>query len=75
MKPNLLRGAIYAKGYTASSCAAAVGISRQAFSKKLGGQSAFDVRQIQKLRQLLDLTDADVVRIFFDQLAEGSEEE
>lgn len=59
-----LKGKIVEKNRTYSECAQALGISTTGFSNKMNGRSNFDVLEINKLVEYLNLTDREAIDIF-----------
>ncbi len=56
---SLLRARIIEKGFTQEQIAAKLGISYQAFSYKINNKNEFKVSEIQKLCELLSITNKD----------------
>lgn len=61
----LLRQKIDQSGYKLKFIAKKLGISYQALLNKLTGKSEFRISEIQALRELLNLTNAEAEAIFF----------
>ncbi len=68
MKKNLLEAKMKIFGDTQSDLAEVIGISVATFNYKLNGKSEFTQSEIQKIRERYNLTDEEVVEIFFDSV-------
>ena len=68
MNGNRLLGKIKENQMTIGSVAEAIGISLSAFRRKIYGESDFTRDEIMQLADLLHLTDAEVLEIFFDRV-------
>lgn len=62
---NKLKGRITEKGFTLSSFAEAVHISRPCLRKRINGQADFKVSEIEKICDLLDISHSDMCSYFF----------
>lgn len=60
-----LRKVIQDSGLKNSYIAKHLGITDTTFSRKIQGKNKFDIIEVNKLTRLLNLSDADVKRIFF----------
>ena len=60
-KYNKLRGYIYSKFDTLKECSDALGITTQALRNKLLGKSDFKLDEMVKIKEMLDLTDEELV--------------
>ena len=66
MKNNLrLKGRIVEKGYTLSSFAEVLGLSRAGLRNKMSGVSSFRVSEVKKMCDLLDIEYSEVGDYFF----------
>ena len=65
MKGNLLREKIDACGFKLVYVAKQVGVSYHAFLKKLNNETEFKTSEVMILKELLHLTDDEVMEIFF----------
>lgn len=66
MKNNLrLKGRIVEKGYTLSSFAEVLGLSRASLRNKMSGVSSFRVSEVKKMCDLLDIEYSEVGDYFF----------
>lgn len=67
MNKNLLVSKMKLYGDTNATLASAIGISAQRFSAKLNGYQGaeFNQGEIQKIRERYNLTDNEIVHIFF----------
>ena len=65
MKENLRRAKIVEKGFNIDSFCKEVGFVRSTFDRKLTGQNEFDRSEIQKIVDVLELTDDEIRNIFF----------
>ena len=66
MKNNLrLKGRIVEKGYTLSSFAEVLGLSRASLRNKMSGASSFRVSEVKKMCDLLDIEYSEVGNYFF----------
>lgn len=65
IKGNLLREKIDACGFKLVYVAKQVGVSYQAFLKKLNNETEFKASEVMILKELLHLTDDEVMEIFF----------
>ena len=68
-KSNLLREKIDGCGFKLVFVAKQLGISYQAFLKKLNNETEFKTSEVMILKELLHLTDDEVMEIFFGQNA------
>lgn len=62
-----LKGKIAEKGYTFSSFADAVNISRPALRKRINGTADFKVSEIERVCSVLDIARAEISDYFFTQ--------
>lgn len=62
---SLLRKKIDASGYKLRFIASKLGITYQGFLKKINNETEFKASEMQILRELLNLTDAEFEQIFF----------
>lgn len=62
---GLLREKIDASGYKIAFVASQCDLTYQGFLKKMKGQTEFKVNEVQKLKDLLDLSSQDANEIFF----------
>lgn len=67
---TLLRAKIEEMGFDNSTISNDLGLSEQVFNKKLIGKSEFRVSHINRLRELLHLTNSEVGEIFFQQYSD-----
>lgn len=65
MKENLLRAKIVEKGFNIDSFCKEAGFVRSTFDRKLTGQTEFDRSEIQKIIDVLELTNDEIRNIFF----------
>ena len=65
IKGNLLREKIDTCGFKLGYVAKQVGVSYQAFLKKLNNETEFKTSEVMILKELLHLTDDEVMEIFF----------
>lgn len=65
IKGNLLREKIDVCGFKLVYVAKQVGVSYQAFLKKLNNETEFKTSEVMILKELLHLTDDEVMEIFF----------
>lgn len=65
IKGNLLREKIDTRGFKLVYVAKQVGVSYQAFLKKLNNETEFKTSEVMILKELLHLTDDEVMEIFF----------
>lgn len=73
MKENLLRAKIVEKGFNIDTFCKASGFVRSTFDRKLTGQTEFDRNDIQKIIEVLELSDEEIRNIFFPKyVAENS---
>lgn len=61
---NLLKAKIIEKGFTVSDVASALEISEQAVYMIIRGERKIKAAQLQALKDLLELTDAEIKTIF-----------
>lgn len=66
MNARLLKAHMMANGITAEDMAQALGINYQTFIRKLRGDGNFSLPQIRKMREVLKLSDAETLEIFFE---------
>lgn len=62
---SLLRKKIDESGYKLRFIASKLGITYQGFLKKINNETEFKASEMQILRELLNLTDAEFEQIFF----------
>ena len=62
---NELKAEIIRKGYSIAEVAKAVGIDVASLHRKMSGKSDFYRSEIQKIREILNLSEQDLLRIFF----------
>ena len=67
IKSNLLIEKIDACGFKLVFVAKQLGISYQAFLKKLNNETEFKTSEVMILKEILHLTDDEVMEIFFGQ--------
>ena len=67
MNARELKAQMILKDKTVDSLCTALGISRSAWFRKVGGESQFTQGEIAGLRFELDLDDHQTAKIFFDQ--------
>lgn len=65
MNSERLRAAMNARGVGVNELKTALGISRSATSRRLNGFAEFNREDILKIRDFLELTDDELVVIFF----------
>lgn len=66
MEMTKLKGKLTEKKKTYEDCAMVLGISVTAFNNKINGDSSFNLPEIVKLCEYLELEDSEKVRIFLD---------
>ena len=64
MIDTMLNKYIKARGYKSGFIASQLGITYQAFHKKMTGQSSFTALEAQELKRLLRIKSEDMPRIF-----------
>lgn len=57
LNKNLLRSAIVKKGYTQEKLAEIIGMSANTLSSRITGASSFNVDEIDKICEVLDIVD------------------
>lgn len=62
---NKLKGRITEKGYTLSSFAEAIHLSRPCLRKRISGQSDFKASEIETICNLLDIPHTEMCNYFF----------
>lgn len=67
MNARELKAQMILKGVSADQLCKAVKISKAALSRKTNGHSLFTQGEICAIRDALDLTDQQILRIFFDR--------
>ena len=67
LNAELLRAWLKTNRYSISSFASAMQLSVPTMARKLSGASDFKVGEIDKVRELLGLTDQEIVLIFFSK--------
>lgn len=72
MNENLLRAKIVEKGFNIGTFCRAAGFVRSTFERKLFGVSQFDLADINRIVETLDLTDEEIMGIFFARLGAKS---
>lgn len=65
LERNKFRGAIVSRGYTVDAIADLVGINQATLYRKINGTSEFTRQEIQTIRLALDMSDEEVMNIFF----------
>lgn len=60
-----LKGAIVAKGYTYDQVASKIGISRTSFGKKINNIVDFTLKEVIRLKIVLELNNEQFHKIFF----------
>jgi len=63
---NRLRGAIVSKGKTQQTIAKEIGIDKSTFYRKMKSGGDFSVGEASKMAEVIPLTDAEAIAIFFD---------
>lgn len=66
MNLNALKGEIVKKGMTIKACAKELGMAHFSLERRLKGEIDFKQKEILKLSEVLRLTDAEIIEIFFD---------
>lgn len=64
MKLDKLKGKMKERDVTQDKCSAALGISLEAFNKKVNGKVAFKVWELEILGKYLNLSDQEKIDIF-----------
>ena len=64
---NLLRSKLKAERYSVSSFASAMQLSTPTMARKLSGASDFKVGEVDRAKDLLRLSDLELVEIFFSK--------
>ena len=62
-----LKSVLVERGSNVESLAKSMGLSRSSLYRKFNGSEKITVEHIQKIKQELNLTDADIMSIFFDK--------
>lgn len=70
---NKLKGRITEKGYTLSSFADALGISRPSLRKRINGKTDFKVSEIEDVCKLLSISQNEMCSYFFSSAVPVSE--
>lgn len=65
MNANKLKGRIVEMGLSIDKVASGIGINPATMYRKLNGESEFTRDEILALAQVLNLTDGDIISIFF----------
>lgn len=65
MNKNKLKGKIRERGLTYQKLAKKIGISVTSVNYKVNGQNLFNHEEMIKLREILRLTDNEIIEIFF----------
>jgi hypothetical protein len=65
MKSNELKAEIIRNGFTVKKIATAIGIQESTFYRKLRGDTQFKQCEILALKQILGLSNDDIIDIFF----------
>lgn len=60
-----LKGKIVEEGETIQSVAKKVGITRNTMASKLDGRTAFDITEMQKVAEILNIHPEEIVKYFF----------
>lgn len=64
MNNKYLKGLLVAKGKKIKEVAEEMNISRDALSKKLNGHTPYNLKDIKKLIQILDIPEEEVAKYF-----------
>ena len=67
MNKNKLKGKIREQGLTYKILAKKIGISVTSVNYKVNGQNLFNHEEMIKLREILRLTDNEIIEIFFQK--------
>lgn len=67
MNTRELKAQMIRKDKSTDELCAAIGISRSAWFRKVGGESEFTQREIAGIRDALELDDQQTIMIFFDK--------
>jgi AraC-like DNA-binding protein len=65
MNENYLRGEITKRGYTIDRLCSEAGFSRSTFDRKIKGDTEFNRDEIEKIAIILNLSDKDILDIFY----------
>lgn len=68
MNKNKLKGKIRERGLTYQKLAKKIGISVTSVNYKVNGQNLFNHEEMIKLREILRLTDNEIIEIFFHKV-------
>lgn len=66
MDGALLEYFIKKRGFTKDNFINRIGVAKSPFYRKMQGEVQFKLDEIQKIREVLNLSDDDVMRIFFE---------
>ncbi len=66
MESKKIKTKLFEKGVTYSEASQKIGISKYSFAKKVNGKSKFSVDEADKLSKLLELSNDEIVNIFFN---------
>ncbi|WP_202707634.1 helix-turn-helix domain-containing protein [Sporosalibacterium faouarense] len=66
MLPRELKSIRIKMGYTQKTLAEKLNMSETSYSKRENGIIIFSVCEVKKLKEILELDDEDILRIFFD---------
>ena len=66
MEIKKIKTKLFEKGVTYSEASQKIGISKYSFTKKVNGKSKFSVDEAEKLSRLLELSNDEIVNIFFN---------
>lgn len=73
---NKFRGKVVERGLTLADVSAGIGVNPATLTRKMSGESEFTRSEIQKIRNILNLSDEELNGIFFaEKLAETQGEE
>lgn len=64
IKANILKAKMIEKGIKADDLAKKLGIKKTSFYRRLNGHTQFGLDEVQKVCDILDLTDQQVLQIF-----------
>lgn len=73
MNENALKARLVRMGYTYETISNELGISKNAFWRKITNKNDFNLPEIQKLRIVLKLEPAEFNEIFFNEEVESQE--
>lgn len=68
-KQNLLKAAIVRAGLTQGEFAKYIGISYNTLATRMAGETCFNIDEVNKAKEVLNMDNSEVIAIFFDDVS------